>query len=41
MDIEKQQELGNYSLEEGDKYLMEINLEDLENTSGKNNSIGY
>ena len=32
MEIEKQQELGNDSLEEGDKYLMEINLEDLENT---------
>ena len=31
----KQQELGNDSLEEGDKYLMEINLEDLENTSVK------
>ena len=35
MDIEKQQELGNYSIEEGDKYLIEINLEDLENTSDK------
>ena len=35
MDIEKQQEIGTDSLEEGDKYLMEINLEDLENTSGK------
>ena len=36
MDIEKQQELGTDSLEEEDKYLMEINLEDLENTSGEN-----
>ena len=35
MEIEKQQELGTDSIEEGDKYLMEINLEDLENTSGK------
>ena len=35
IEIEKQQELGTNSLEEGDKYLMEINLEDLENTSGK------
>ena len=35
MDIEKQQELGTDSLEEGDKYLTEINLEDLENTSGE------
>ena len=34
-EIEKQQELRTDSLEEGDKYLMEINLEDLENTSGK------
>ena len=41
MEIEKYQKLGTYSLEEGDKYLMKINLEDLENTSGKNNSIGY
>ena len=32
MEIGKQQELGTDSLEEGDKYLMEINLEDLENT---------
>ena len=29
MEIEKQQELGTDSLEEGDKYLMEINLENL------------
>ena len=36
MEIEKQQELGTNSLEEGYKYLMEINLEDLENTSGEN-----
>ena len=35
MEIEKQQELGTDSLEEGDKYLMEINLEDLENASGE------
>ena len=35
MEIEKQKELGTDSLEEGDKYLMEINLEDLENTSGE------
>ena len=35
MEIEKQQELGTDSLEEGDKYLMDINLEDLENTSGE------
>ena len=34
MDIEKQQELSTDSLKEGDKYLMKINLEDLENTSG-------
>ena len=33
MEIEKHQELGTDSLEEGDKYLMDINLEDLENTS--------
>ena len=35
MEIEKQQELGTNSLEDGDKFLMEINLEDLENTSGE------
>ena len=35
MEIEKQKELGTDSLEEGDKYLMDINLEDLENTSGE------
>ena len=35
MEIEKQQELGADSLEEGDKYQMDINLEDLENTSGE------
>ena len=34
-EIEKQQELGTDSLEEGDKHMMEINLEDLENTSGE------
>ena len=32
MEIEKQQELSTDSLEEGYKYLMEIKLEDLENT---------
>ena len=35
MDIEKQQELGTDSLEEGEKYQMDINLEDFENTSDK------
>ena len=35
MEIEKHQGLGIESLEEGDKYLMDINLEDLENTSGE------
>ena len=35
MEIEKQQELGTKALEEGDKYLIEINLEDMENTSGE------
>ena len=35
MEIEKHPELVTDSLEEGDKYLMEINLEDLENTSGE------
>ena len=35
MEIEKQPELGTDSPEEGDKYLMEINLEDLEKTSGE------
>ena len=35
MEIEKYQELGTNSLEEGDIYLKEINLEDLENTSGE------
>ena len=34
-EIEKQKELGTDSLDEGYKYLMEINLEDLENTSGE------
>ena len=34
-EIEKQQELSTKSLEERDKYLMEINLEDLENTLGE------
>ena len=35
MEIEKQQELGTNSLDEGDKYMTEINLEYLENTSGE------
>ena len=35
MEIEKYQELDNDSLEEGDKYQMEINVEDSENTSGE------
>ena len=35
MEIERQQEIGTDSLEEGYKYLMNINLEDLENTSGE------
>ena len=35
MEIEKQQELGTDSLGKRDKYLMEINLEDLKNTSGE------
>ena len=39
MEIEKKKELRTDSLEEGGKYLIEINLEDLENISG--NSIGY
>ena len=34
MEIEKKQELSTDSLEEGDKYLMEINLENMETTSG-------
>ena len=38
---EKQKELGTDSLEEGDKYLMEINLEDMEKHQAKSNSIGY
>ena len=41
MEIEKKQELVTDSLEERDKYLMENNPEDLENTSDKRNSIGY
>ena len=35
MEIGKRQELVTDSLEEGDTYLMESNLEDLENTSGE------
>ena len=35
-EIGKHQELGTDSLEEGDKYLMDTNLEDFENTSGEN-----
>ena len=35
MEIKKQKELGTDSLEEGDKYLLEINLEELESISGK------
>ena len=35
MEIEKHQELGTDALEEGDKSLMEINLEVMENTSGE------
>ena len=35
MEIEKKQELVTDSLEERDKYLMENNPEDLENTSDK------
>ena len=36
MEIEKQQEVGTKSLEERNKYLMEINLEDLVNASDEN-----
>jgi hypothetical protein len=35
MEIEKQQELGGDGLLEEDKYLLEVNLDDLENTSGE------
>ena len=35
MEIEKHQELGTDSLGKGDKYLMDIILEHLENTSGE------
>lgn len=35
MEIEKQQELGENGLLEEDKYLVEVNLEDLETTSGE------
>ena len=34
-EIEKQQELGVSGLLQEDKYLMEVNLEDLERTSGE------
>ena len=35
MEIKKQQELGNNGLLEEDLYLLEVNLEDLETTSGE------
>ena len=35
MEIEKQQEMGEESLLDEDKYLMEIKLDDLENSSGE------
>ena len=35
MEIEKQQEMGEDGLLDSDKYLMEINLDDLETTSGE------
>ena len=35
MEIEKQQELVTASMEEGEKYLIEIIFEDMENTSGE------
>ena len=35
MEIEKQQEMGEDSLLEEDSYLLEVNLEDLETTSGE------
>ena len=35
MEIEKKQELGNNGLLEEDLYLLEVNLEDLETTSGE------
>ena len=35
IEIEKQQELGEDGLLEGGQYLMEVNLEDLETTSGE------
>ena len=39
MEIKKQQELGTDALEEGDKYLMNINLEDMENISGEKATV--
>ena len=41
MEIEKQQKLGIDALEEGGKYLMKINLEDMENTLCERKIIGY
>ena len=35
MEIEMQQELGEEGLLEEDKYLLEVNLEDLETTNGE------
>jgi hypothetical protein len=35
MEIEKQQELGEEGLLEEEKYLLEVNLEDLETTNGE------
>ncbi len=35
MEIEHQRELGDAGLLEEDKYLAEVNLEDIENTSGE------
>ena len=34
-EIQRQQELGEEGLDEADKFLLEINLEDLEETSGE------
>ena len=44
MEIETHQELGEEGLLEEDKYLLEVNLEDLETTNGemgKGRSTGY
>ncbi len=35
MELKKQQEMGEDGLLDSDKYLMEINLDDLETTSGE------